>query len=210
MNVINALEWRSSIKQFDPEKKVSQEDLEDLLNAANLAPTSGGFQALKVVVVEEGELKSKLANHAYGQPQVKDASHVLIFAADANLTEDTVDQYVKRAVEVRGITEESMAGYAQSMKTYIGSMSAEQRAIWTRCQAYIALGTVIAAAAEKQIDTCPMEGFEAAEYQKILGLESENLMPAVILPIGYRSEEDVYSKLPKVRKKREDFILELK
>lgn len=92
---------------------------------------------------------------------------------------------------------------------FIGSMDAETRFSWAKSQAYIALGTTLSAAADLRIDSCPMEGFVPDQFMNILGLESENLKPAAMLPIGYRSEEDVYSKMPKVRKTREDFVIEV-
>lgn len=208
-DLLESLKWRSAIKKFDLDKKVNREDLDELLEAANLAATSGGLQPFKVVVVGEGELKSQLAPHAYGQSQVKDASHVLVFSVETNISEHTVDAYVERAAEIRGRGKESLIGYSDSMKMYISSMEADARLAWGKNQAYIALGTVLAIAAEKQIDTCPMEGFDALQFQQILGLKSKKLMPVLILPIGYRSEEDVHSKETKIRKKREDFVLEL-
>ena len=210
MSLIEALKWRSAIKKFDPTKKVSNEDVEQLLEAANLAATSGGLQPFKVVVVSEGDLKTQLAPHAFGQPQVKDASHVLIFAIRTDISEGIVDEYIKLAAEIRGQDKASLIGYSDSLKAYISSMDEQTKIAWGKNQAYIALGTVLATAAEMQIDTCPMEGFNAPEFQEILDLKSKNLIPALILPIGYRSEEDVHSKEAKIRKKREDFVLELK
>lgn len=209
MNILESLQWRSAIKQFDTTKTINREDLDQLIEAANLAATSGGFQPFKLVVVGAGELKDQLANHAYGQPQVKDASHLLVFAYQTDVDETMVDTYIERAAEVRSVDKSAFDGYAQSMKMYISSMDEATRGIWARNQTYIALGTVLTAAAQLKIDSCPMEGFEADKYQEILDLGSKNLMPTVILPIGYRSENDVHSKEAKVRKTREEFVLEL-
>ncbi len=209
MNIIESLEWRAAIKQFDPTKKVSQENVEELIKAANLTATSGGFQPFKLIVVSEGELKSKLANHAYGQPQVKDASHVLIFAVQTNIDENIVHEYIDRAADVRKVDKSAFEGYANSMKGYLSSMDSDTRYAWSKNQSYIALGTLLTVAAEMRIDTCPMEGFEPLKFQELLDLESKNLMPVSILPIGYRSENDVHSKDAKVRKTRENFVIEL-
>ena len=210
MSVIESLKWRSAIKKFDPNRRVGNADIEQLLEAANLAATSGGLQPFKMVVVAEGELKSQLAQHVFGQHQVQDASHVLVFSVQTDIGGNTVDAYIKRAAEIRGKVKESLIGYSNSMKTYISSMDADTRMAWGKNQAYIALGTVLTAAAEMHIDTCPMEGFDAIRFQQILGLESKKLMPVLILPIGYRSENDVHSKEAKIRKRREDFVLEFK
>ena len=194
MNVLESLKWRSAIKKFDQNKKVSSEDLEQLVEATNLAATSGGLQPFKVVLVHDGALKEQLGQHAFGQAQVQDASHVLVFAVETNISEQTVDAYIERAAEVRGKDKESLIAYADSMKAYITSMDQASRTAWGRNQAYIALGTALTAAADLRIDTCPMEGFDAMQFQEILDLKSKNLMPVVILPIGYRSEEDEHSK----------------
>lgn len=208
MNVMESLKWRSAIKKFDPNKQVSETDIEQLIEAANLAATSGGLQPFKIAVIGAGTLKSQLAPHAFGQAQVKDASHVIVFSVETDISGQTVDAYVERAAEVRGQGKEFLIGYADSMKAYINSMDDITKLAWGKNQAYIALGTVLAVAAEMRIDTCPMEGFDAMKFQEILDLESKNLMPVLILPIGYRSEEDVHSKETKIRKKREDLIIE--
>lgn len=209
MSILESLQWRSAIKQFDPTKKVSQEDLNHLIEAANLTATSGGFQPFKLIVVSEGDLKDQLANHAYGQPQVKDASHVLVFAVQTQVDERIIQDYIDRAAEVRNVDKSAFDGYANSMKMYMSSMDTETRFAWSKNQSYIALGTVLTAAADMRIDTCPMEGFEPLKYQELLDLESKNLMPVSILPIGYRSDNDTHSKEAKVRKTRENFVIEL-
>lgn len=209
MNLLEALQWRAAIKKFDTTKKVSNEDLEKLLEAGNLAATSGGLQPFKIVVLNNDALQTELVPHSYGQAQVKDASHVLIFSVETIINEQTVDAYVNRAAEVRGKDKEALIGYSDSMKAYMTSMDEAQKYAWARNQAYIALGTVLAEAATLKIDSCPMEGFNAAEYQKLLGLADKNLMPVAILPIGYRSDADVHSKEAKVRKTRANFVVEI-
>lgn len=209
MSILKSLEWRAAIKKFDPAKKVDQKDLEQLLNAANLAATSGGIQPFKVVVISKGELKSKLAPHAYGQPQIETASHILLFAVETNIGEQSVDAFTARAAEVRGQGKEELVGFSESMKMYMSSMDAAAKLNWGKNQAYISLGTVLTVAAEMRIDSCPMEGFDPLKFTEILDLEAKNLTPVLALPIGYRSTDDVHSKELKVRKKRENFIVEM-
>lgn len=209
MRIIESLEWRAAIKKFDPTKKVEEKDLEQLLNAANLAATSGGLQPFKVIVVSEGELKSKLAPQGYGQEQLGTASHILVFAVETNISGETVDTYANRAAEVRGKGKDELIGYAESMKMYINSMDDTAKINWGKNQAYISLGTVLAVAAEMRIDTCPMEGFDPIMFTEILDLKTKNLTPVLALPIGYRSTEDVHSKELKVRKKKENFIVRM-
>lgn len=210
MDIIESLNWRSAIKNFDPSKKVAEKDLETLIEAANLAPTSGGFQPFKLLVISNQELKEQLVEHTFGQKQVAEASHVLVFAYQTKVDESLVDNYIDRAVKARGVTHESMQQFAQGMKGFIANIDEAGKSTWVAKQAYIALGVVMSAAAELKIDSCPMEGFNPMKYQELLGLEKEGLMPAVVLPIGYRSEEDKYSQMPKVRKSREELVLEFK
>jgi len=208
MSLINALKWRSATKKFNTTKQVSQEDLEKLIEVANLAPTSGGMQPFKLVVVKNKSLQESLVEDSYNQTQVAEASHILVFAIEENM-DGLVDRYISRAMEARNMTKEDLQGFADSMNYYIGSMDPETKAQWAKTQAFISLGMVMSAAAEMQIDSCPMEGFIPENYQNKLGLKSENVKPVVILPIGYRSEEDKYSDLPKVRKSKADFLLEI-
>jgi len=210
MNAIESLNWRAAIKQFDTSKQVSEEDLNVLLEAGNLAATSGGMQPFKIVVVSNPAKKAKLQEAAYGQKQLGDASHVLVFAIEQEVGDSTVDRYLNRAAEVRSIPLESMEGYANSMKGYLSAMDENTKANWAKSQAYIALGTVLLTAASMQIDSCPMEGFVKEQFEEILQLNEQKLTPAAILPIGYRSTEDYYSGMPKVRRTKEDFILEIK
>lgn len=209
MTVIQSLNWRASIKQFDTSKKLQAADVEKLVEAANLTASSGGLQPFKLVVVSNDAIKKELVAASFNQAQVADASHLLVFAIEENIDESLVDRYIERAIEVRGVGKESLHGFAHSMKMYIQSIDTANRQAWAKNQAYIALGTVMVAAADLKIDTCPMEGFNPVAYQEALGLKDKGLMPVVILPVGYRSEEDVYSKAEKVRKTRDNFVIEI-
>lgn len=208
MSLINALEWRSATKQFDTTKEVSKEDLNTLIKAANLAPTSGGMQPFKLIVVKNKALQENLVEDTFNQTQVAQASHVLVFAIEENM-DGLVSRYIDRAIEARNMKREDLQGYADSMNYYIGSMNEETKLSWAKSQAFISLGMVMSAAAELKIDSCPMEGFVPDNYQTKLDLKSKELKPVVILPIGYRSTEDKYADLPKVRKSKSDFLIEI-
>ena len=210
MKLIDSLKWRASVRKYDTTKKVSNKDLEILLEAGNLTATSMGLQPFKIVVVSNEDLKKELVPFSYNQKHVGEASHVLVFAIETDVNQSTIDSYINRAMEVRQQSEEDLQGYKNSISGYLSSMSEEYKIAWASKQAYIALGTVMSVAADLKIDSCPMEGFDPLKYQELLDLKSKNLMPVLVLPIGYRSEEDFMAKLPKVRKKRENFVLELK
>jgi nitroreductase / dihydropteridine reductase len=209
MKELEALKWRASVRKFNTDLKVSDKDLETLLEAGNLAATSGGLQPFKIVVVSNDELKTQLVPMSYNQEQVSTASHVLIFATETKIGTNTVDAYINRAAEVRQVEHTELEGYKNSMNGYMQMMDEKQQQAWARNQAYISLGTVMTIAADLKIDSCAMEGFEPLKYQELLNLESENLMPVVILPIGYRSDEEVMANAPKVRKAKENFVLEI-
>lgn len=210
MSIIEALKWRSAIKKFDPTKTVSNEDVEQLIEAGNLTATSGGLQPFKIIVVQNQAIQDQLVPASYGQHQVADASHVLVFAIETPIDEGIVDRYIQRASEVRNQDVKSLEGYSTSMKGYISTMDDSTKQAWAKSQSFIAMGSVLAMAAELKVDSCPMEGIVPQQYIEILGLSSENLLPVAALPIGYRSSEDVYSKMDKVRKTRENFVLEIK
>jgi len=209
MSILESLKWRAAVRKFDVMKKVSDQDLETLLEAGNLTATSMGLQPFKIGVVSNADLLAKLVPLSYNQGHVAEASHLLVFAIETGIDETIIDNYIKRAMELRNLPFSALEGYKNSISGYLSSMDEEAKRVWATKQTYIALGTVMAAAADLKIDSCAMEGFDPIAYQKILDLEPKNLLPVVVLPIGYRSEEEVMAGLTKVRKSKENFVLEL-
>lgn len=209
MDVIESLKWRAAVRKYDTTKKVSQQDLETLLEAGNLTATSMGLQPFKIVVVSNDTLKKQLVPMSYNQQHVAEASHVLVFSIETDINQHTIDKYIERAMELRNLSITDLQGYKDSISNYISMMDEKTKKEWATKQAYIALGTVMTAAAELKIDSCAMEGFDPLKYQDLLELEPKNLMPVVVLPIGYRSEEEFMANLPKVRKARENFVVEI-
>jgi len=209
MKALESLKWRASVRKFDTDLKVSNKDLETLLEAGNLAATSGGLQPFKIVVVSNDELKKQLVPMSYNQEHVGTASHVLVFSIETKIGHNTVDAYIDRAAEVKNLERSDLEGYQNSMYGYMDGMDENQKLVWARNQAYISLGTVMTIAADLKIDSCAMEGFDPLKFQEALDLKSKNLMPVVILPIGYRSKEEVMASAPKVRKTTENFVLEI-
>lgn len=207
MSVIEKLKWRAAIKNFDPAKKVSDADLDQLLTAIQLAPSSLGLQHYRVLVVENPEIREKLREAAHGQAQLTESSHVIIFAAETVLDEAYGKKYIDLVAKTREIGREHLEGYEQMVVNSLNGLAEDQKLIWAAKQAYIALGVLLTAAAELGIDACPMEGFLAGKFDEILGLKELGLTTVVIAPIGYRSDEDVYSKLAKVRKSKEELFI---
>ena len=205
-NVLDKLNWRYATKKFDPSKKVSKEDLGTLLEAARMTASSYGLQPYHFFVVEDDKVRAKLRKASWDQPQITDASYLLVLANKPTFDESLVDNFIDNIVDVRGIAKEDLAGYEQMMKGALMGLTDAQKASWTSSQAYIALGNLLTIAAEMGIDTCPMEGFDKAQYNEILGLTEKNLNAAVVLAIGYRSEEDETQHYPKVRYSKENLI----
>jgi len=207
--IIPALNWRYATKAFNSDKKLTNDHLETLLNAIQLAPTSYGLQPFKVLVVSNQEVKDKLKAAAYDQGQVAQASEVFVFAVNKNYTVEHVDAYAKDIIETRGGTLEDIKGYVDTMKGTVNSRTQEQLAFWNAKQAYIALGFLLETAALYEIDACPMEGFDNAKIDEILGLDTLNLTSVVIATVGFRSDDDKYQHAKKVRKSKEDLFIML-
>lgn len=200
MALLEQLQWRAAIKQFDSTKKLSSQQLNDLLAAVQLSPSSAGLQPYRIVVVSDPETRVKLREAGYGQAQITDASQLIVFAAETAVDELLVKKYIDLIADTRHIEREQLVGFEQMIVGSVTSKTPEDRVIWAQKQAYIALGVLSAAAAEMQIDTCSMEGFSPAAFDEILGLKEKGLTATVIAAVGYRSSEDVYSKALKVRK----------
>lgn len=209
MSLIEQLNWRYATKKFDTNKELTPEQLDTLLTAIQLSPSSYGLQHYKVIVVKDPAVRQKLREAGYNQPQITDASHLLVFAAEANINEDYVKNFIDLVAEKRGVPRESLAGFENVLLGSIASRNAEQRLIWAQKQAYIALGLLVTAAALHHIDAGPMEGFDAAKFDEILGLPEKGLTATVIAAVGFRADDDAYVKLEKVRKPKEDLFIHI-
>jgi len=209
-SLVSALQWRYATKQFDASKKLTAEQLNDLLEATRLSASSFGLQPWKFIVVSNPAIREQLKAAAWGQPQVTDASHLIVFAAKTNLNDTSVDEYMQSIADTRQIPVTALADLSAMMKGSIASRTPEQNLEWAKKQCYIALGTLLSAAAVAQIDASGMEGFNPAQFDEILGLKALNLTAAVIAPVGFRSEADAASKMAKVRFPLSEVVIEVK
>jgi len=201
MSLIDTLHWRYATKRMNG-NKVPQEKVDNILEAIRLAPTSFGLQPFKVIVVENPQLREKIFNEACQQPQIKESSHVLVFAANKKVSAEQVEEYMQLIASVRSIPVESLNDF-KAMFGGIVAGTAEQNFVWTARQAYIAFGVGIVAAATEKVDATPMEGFNPEALDKILGLPEQNLGSTTILTLGYRDEANDYlAKALKVRKSK--------
>ena len=200
MSLIENLKWRYATKKFDSSKKITEEDLNIIKEAISLTATSYGLESYKVLVIENTDIREKLTAASWGQTQVSDASHLLVFCSFNEVTPNHIDAMLKLKSETQGIAIEHLSGYGDFMKNSIKNIPSEMAKIWTAKQTYIALGNALAVCAELKIDSCPMEGFDATKYNEILDLDTKGLTASLVLPIGYRSEEDKTQHGKKVRK----------
>ncbi|WP_413997795.1 NAD(P)H-dependent oxidoreductase [Flavobacterium sp. W1B] len=206
---INNQNWRYATKKFDATKKISTEDLDTLKEAIRLSTSSYGLQPYKVIIVENPELRVQLQQAAWGQSQLVDASHLMIFANEINFGEVGIDNYFKNVSETRDVPLENMKGYHDFVKSVITTLPEEVRNNWTSKQTYLALGNLLNAAAELRIDVTPMEGFEPAKVNEILGLEQLGLNASVMATIGYRHDEDATQHHKKIRKSNNELFITL-
>ncbi|MEC5166814.1 nitroreductase [Flavobacterium sp. PL11] len=208
-NFIENQNWRYATKKFDATKKIAEEDITILKEAIRLSSSSYGLQPYKIIIVENPELRAQLKTASWGQSQIVDASHVLVFANELNFGEDGIDNYFKNVSETREVSIESMKGYMGFMKTTITALSDNDRNIWSAKQTYLALGNLMNAAAELRIDLTPMEGFVPEQVNELLGLNDLGLNATLITTLGYRHEEDATQYFKKVRKPTEELFITL-
>ncbi len=204
------LNWRYATKQFDSNRKISAPDWTALEEALSLTASSGGLQPWKFIVVTDPALRAKLTAASKGQAQINDASHLVVFASKNNFNEADVDAHLNHTAQVRGVPVASLAPFrAMLVGGIVQSMDETARNVWARSQAYIALGNLLTSAALLGIDACPMEGFDRAQYDDILGLKAKGLASAVIATLGYRSATDKYAAAPKVRFPKEQLFIQM-
>jgi len=208
MSLIEDLNWRHAVKAYDPTKKVSQEDLYKILEAARLAPTSSGLQPFRVIVVENQELKERMVQGALNPEVMRDCSHVLVFAAWDSYSDEKIDKVYDLHTDVRDLPRGRFGSYTDKIKEMYNAQTPEQHFAHTARQTYIALGLAMAQAAELKIDTTPAEGFSNEVVDNILNLNDLGLKSVSLLYLGYRdAENDWLSEMKKVRIPMEEFII---
>ncbi|MGB2925214.1 MAG: NAD(P)H-dependent oxidoreductase [Limnothrix sp.] len=207
--IIDDLNWRYATKAFDTEKKVSKEDLETLLESLRLTPSSFGLQPWEFVVVEKQEVLDQLVPFSWDQQQVSQSSYTFVLCRKESMNEEYVDRYIADLCEKRGMKVEDMGGFSKVIKDFLAQHSEEALNNWMSNQVYIALGQLMTVAASLKIDACPMEGFDSDEYDKLLGLKEKGLRSVVVCPIGYRSSDDKYATLTKIRWELDDVIVKI-
>ena len=206
-SIINALNWRYAAKAYDTDKKLSEDQVNTLIESIRLSPSSFGLQPYKVIHVKDPETREKLKAAAWGQGQITDASEFLVFAVSTNYGEKDVDAFIQQTATTRNMSVETLVEYASMIKGSVASRTPEQLITWHTNQAYIALGVLLTAAAIENIDASPMEGFDAKQFDEILGLAALNLKSVVVVALGYRSSDDNFAGLAKVRVSKDNLVI---
>lgn len=201
------LKWRYATKQFDATKKISNEAIGLLKEAIQLSASSYGLQPYKVLIISDPKVKEQLKEAAFGQPQLVDSSHVVVFANVSDLNAKHIASYIANIRKTRGLQSEQLEGFSNLMNSVVDGLSHDAREVWAAKQTYIALGNLLSAAADLKIDSCPMEGFDAAKVAQVLNLKELNLTPSVIAALGYRSTQDPTQHYQKVRKPEEELFI---
>lgn len=210
MSLIEALNWRYATKKMNGQT-VPEEKVDQILEAARLAPTSSGLQPFKVIVITNPELKQQILPNAYNQSQVVDCSHLLVFAAWDNYTEDRINEVYAYMNKERGLPDSATEEYKNNLIKSRVNLPAEVNFEHAARQAYIGFGLALAEAALLQVDATPMEGFNGAKVDEILNLSAHGLKSVTLLPLGYRDEaNDWLANLKKVRQPSSEFIIEHK
>lgn len=205
--LLNKLQWRYATKKMDPAKAVSDEKVDRIIEAARLAPTSSGLQPYEIIVVKNKAVREQMKPKAFGQSQISDGSHVLVFAAWDDYTPERINMMFDLHNTERNSKDEGWENYRKMLLGSYPTRGAEVNFQHAAKQAYIGLGTALIAAAYEEVDATPMEGFDPAGIDEILGLKARGLRSAVIVALGYRdTAQDWLVNLKKIRRSGTQFV----
>ena len=205
--LLKALNNRYATKLFDSEKRISNLDLETIIESVRLTPTAFGLQLMKLVIVENKNTRQELLKHSYDQKQIVDASHLLILCKEAKFEKKHIEEYIQNISETRNVNIRDLDGFKKMLINYRNSLDDSSLNEWIKNQVYIALGNLLTSCAILGIDSCPMEGFNNEKYDEILNLNELNLNSVLTIPIGYSSSNDSHLSIKKVRRLQKDFVI---
>ncbi|MEZ4873883.1 MAG: NAD(P)H-dependent oxidoreductase [Flavobacteriaceae bacterium] len=207
--ILKKMQWRYACKKFDPAKTLSEEKLAVLKESFNLTATSYGLQPIKLIIIKNPVLKEQLVPLSNGQMQVRDASHVLVICIETHIDTQYIKTHFKRVKDIRDTPDAILDPFKTFLIESFAEKTQEEVISWMKKQAYLALGNLLTVCALEEIDSCPMEGFEPEGYDTLLELKEKGLQSVLVLPVGYRAEDDFFSSLRKVRKGVGEVIIEL-
>lgn len=203
------LKWRYAVKKFDTERILSQEKVDGLKHAFNLTATSYGLQPIKMVLIKDKELQSQLVPCSYGQTQVEEASHVLVICIEDKIDKQFITNYFRQVKTIRGTSDAILKPFKDSLVSSFSKKETKEVKRWATNQAYLAMGNLLSFCALEKIDSCPMEGFVPEEYDRLLNLNDRGLTAVLVLPVGFRAPDDMFSEMKKVRKNLDESIIEI-
>ena len=206
MSLVKSFEWRYATKKYNTAKKIDPAVLEELTETVRLAPSSFGLQPYKFLLIEDKAKLEEISRAAHGQPQITTGAHVMVLAVETDIDEKTVSNYIDKAAVARQTERKNLEPREQFVNTVLSKLDYNQRIVWAEKQAFLAVGVFVSAAAEAGIDASPMEGFDNNAVDAILGLKEKNLTSALLFVIGYRSDEDEFATIPKVRKSKTEIF----
>lgn len=206
MSITEALYWRYAVRKFSPQR-IEEDKVNELLLATRLSASSYGLQPWRMILVADMNKRRRLYDYAMGQDKVVNCSHLLVLAAQTDIGDATVNRYMDALIKARDLPADVLDRISAHMKDVIRKMSAQRRREWAHEQVYIALGTLLTAAAVMKIDTCPMTGFEREGFDRVLGLYDHSLESSVICALGVRDPCDKSASLPKIRYGEAEMVL---
>ncbi|MBW1296647.1 NAD(P)H-dependent oxidoreductase [Aquimarina litoralis] len=209
MEIIESLQWRYATKKFDNTRILPQEKIDVLTKAFNLTATSYGLQPLKLVVLKNKELQKELTEHSWNQQQVADASHLLVICTEKIVGEEYITKYFDNVKAIRNTPDNILKPFREQLIDSFKHKEADEISTWAAKQAYLAMGNLLTVCATEKIDACPMEGFIPAKYDEILKLSERGLTSVLVLPVGYRAEDDMFAGFKKVRRTIDETIIVL-
>jgi nitroreductase len=206
-HISTALEWRYATKQFEATKKITPADWAILEKSLVLSPSSYGLQPWKFLIIQNPELRLKLKAVSWNQSQVTDCSHYVVFLYKEKMDEAHIQKFIERHAEVREMPVTQLKAYQNTMvNDLVQGPRAQISHFWAQQQVYLAMGFLMETAALLKIDSCPMEGLDASQYDTILNLETTGFKTVASVALGYRHENDKYQNLKKVRFTAESVI----
>lgn len=208
-NILEQLEWRYATKKFDENKKVSTDKIETLKEAFNLTATSYGLQPLKLLVISNPKIIKDLVPMSYNQGQVGNASHIFVICIENKVDTNFIKNYFDLVEKTRNTSREILKSFEDFLINDFGNKTEEDIALWASKQAYLALGNLLTVCAVEEIDACPIEGFVPSQYDEYLKLTEKGLNSVLVMAIGHRAEDDMFSDLKKVRRGVEEVVIEI-
>ncbi len=207
MDVLTGLQWRYATKKFNNTKNIPSEKMDIITKAFNLTATSYGLQPVRLLVINNKKLQNQLMQHAMGQVQVADASHLLVFCIEKDVKAPYIHDYFNNVRDTRATPEKTLAPFRQMLAEKFDAQQKDETRNWAINQAYLAMGNLMTVCALEGIDACPMEGFQPEKFDDVLELADLNIASVLLMPIGYRADDDMFAAFEKVRRSTEDTII---